>query len=40
MSKRIDSPYQLGKSTAWLKVKNQNAPGVLRFRDTQKRIQR
>jgi bifunctional non-homologous end joining protein LigD len=33
VSKRRDSRYVSGRSKTWLKVKNPNAPGVLRFRD-------
>lgn len=33
VSKRRDSRYVSGRSKTWVKVKNPNAPGVLRFRD-------
>jgi bifunctional non-homologous end joining protein LigD len=33
VSKRIDAPYQSGRSKTWLKIKNPDAPGVLRFKD-------
>jgi ATP-dependent DNA ligase len=33
VSKRVDSPYRSGKSTAWVKVKNPDALGVTRFKD-------
>jgi bifunctional non-homologous end joining protein LigD len=33
VSKRRDSRYASGRSRSWIKVKNPNAPGVLRFRD-------
>jgi bifunctional non-homologous end joining protein LigD len=34
VSKRIDAPYRSGMSKTWLKVKNPNAPGVLRFKES------
>ena len=33
VSKHREHPYRAGPSNAWLKTKNQAAPGVLRFRD-------
>jgi bifunctional non-homologous end joining protein LigD len=33
VSKRIDAPYRSGKDKTWLKVKNPNAPGMLRFKE-------
>ena len=33
VSKRRDSSYISGRSRSWIKIKNPNAPGVLRFRD-------
>jgi bifunctional non-homologous end joining protein LigD len=33
VSKRRDHPYRSGPSKAWLKIKDPNAPGVLRFKD-------
>jgi bifunctional non-homologous end joining protein LigD len=33
VSKHREHPYRSGPSKAWLKIKNPNAPGVLRFRD-------
>ena len=30
VSKRLNSPYRSGKSKAWLKLKNPQAPGYLR----------
>jgi len=33
VSKLIDAPYRSGRSRAWLKVKNPDAPGVLRFKE-------
>jgi bifunctional non-homologous end joining protein LigD len=33
VSKRRDHPYRSGPSKAWLKIKNPEAPGVLRFKD-------
>jgi bifunctional non-homologous end joining protein LigD len=33
VSKRRDAPYRGGRSKAWLKVKNPDAPGVLRFQE-------
>jgi ATP-dependent DNA ligase len=33
VSKRLDQPYQSGRSKAWLKIKNPAAPGALRFED-------
>jgi bifunctional non-homologous end joining protein LigD len=33
VSKRRDSRYVSGRSKTWLKIKNPNARGVLRFRD-------
>jgi bifunctional non-homologous end joining protein LigD len=32
VSKHREHPYRSGPSKAWLKIKNQNAPGVLRFK--------
>jgi hypothetical protein len=32
VSKRRKSPYRSGQSKTWLKVKNPQAPGVLRFK--------
>lgn len=32
VSKRIDAPYRSGRSRSWLKVKNPEAPGTLRFK--------
>ena len=34
VSKRINAPYRSGKVKTWLKVKNPNAPGILRFKDS------
>ena len=31
VSKRTDAPYRSGKVKTWLKIKNPNAPAVLRF---------
>lgn len=33
VSKRRDSSYISGRSRSWIKVRNPNAPGVLRFQD-------
>ena len=33
VSKKIDAPYKSGRSKAWLKVKNPEAPGWLRFKE-------
>ena len=33
VSKRIDATYRSGRSKTWLKIKNPDAPGVLRFKD-------
>jgi bifunctional non-homologous end joining protein LigD len=33
VSKLIDAPYRSGKSRAWLKVKNPEAPGSTRFKE-------
>jgi ATP-dependent DNA ligase len=33
VSKHREHPYRSGPSKAWLKIKNPNAPGVLRFKD-------
>ncbi len=33
VSKHREHPYRSGPSKAWLKIKNPNAPGVLRFED-------
>ena len=31
--KKLDAPYRSGKSKAWIKVKNQNAPAATRAID-------
>jgi len=31
VSKRIDAPYRSGKTKTWLKVKNPDASGTIRF---------
>ena len=36
VSKRIDAPYRSGRSKTWVKVKNPNAPGMLRFKGMRK----
>jgi bifunctional non-homologous end joining protein LigD len=33
VSKHRGHPYRSGPSKSWIKVKNPNAPGVLRFKD-------
>ena len=33
VSKRLDAPYRSGKSKAWIKVKNPNAPAATRAAD-------
>jgi hypothetical protein len=33
VSKHREHPYRSGPSRAWLKIKNPDAPGVLRFKD-------
>ena len=33
VSKHREHPYRSGPSKSWVKIKNPNAPGVLRFKD-------
>jgi len=33
VSKKLDAPYRSGKSKAWIKVKNPNAPAATRAAD-------
>jgi hypothetical protein len=33
VSKKLDTPYKLGPSKAWLKIKNPNAPAATRAID-------
>jgi ATP-dependent DNA ligase len=35
VSKRIDAPYRSGNVKTWLKIKNPNALGTLRFKEDQ-----